>query len=117
MKLLCIDDRLRGLFIVLLGLLPTGAAHGGSIFVTNFSAGTIGEYTTSGATVNASLITGLSEPFGIAIVDSSPEPSTHPLNPALSHSSDSVLEYSNYAGVNAPQAKIAIARQPPASAT
>ena len=32
--------------------------------------GTIGEYTTSGATVNASLITGLNRPMGIAVFGS-----------------------------------------------
>jgi len=53
------------LFAVLLGLLSTGAAHGASIFVANDGLGTIGEYTTSGATVNASLITGLIELGGI----------------------------------------------------
>jgi hypothetical protein len=36
---------------------------------------TIGEYTTSGATVNASLVTGLSNPWGIAVAPV-PEPST-----------------------------------------
>ena len=47
---------------------------GGNLFVTNANNGTIGEYTTSGATVNASLITGLNGgPGGIAVV---PEPST-----------------------------------------
>ena len=29
--------------------------------------GTIGEYTTSGATVNASLVSGLNYPYGIAV--------------------------------------------------
>jgi hypothetical protein len=33
----------------------------------NFFFGTVGEYTTSGATVNASLVPGLSGPFGIAV--------------------------------------------------
>jgi hypothetical protein len=37
-------------------------------------SGTVGEYTTAGATVNASLISGLSGPHGIAI-SSVPEPS------------------------------------------
>ena len=37
------------------------------MFVTNSVAGTVGEYTTSGATVNASLITGLDDPAGIAV--------------------------------------------------
>jgi PEP-CTERM motif len=48
----------------------------GQIFVIN--GGTIGEYATSGATVNAALITGLNvplgnTPWGIAVV---PEPSS-----------------------------------------
>lgn len=37
------------------------------IFVTNYSPGTIGEYTDSGATLNATLISGLSLPKGIAV--------------------------------------------------
>src|SRR5437016_341547 len=42
------------------------------IFVTNlngddFNTGTVGEYTTSGVTVNPALITGLSFPEGIAV--------------------------------------------------
>jgi hypothetical protein len=41
------------------------------IFVTNFGAGTIGEYTTSGATVNPALVSGLNGPIGIAIVSAS----------------------------------------------
>ena len=40
------------------------------IFVTNFGTDTVGEYTTSGARVNASLISGLSEPQGIAVAGS-----------------------------------------------
>src|ERR1035438_10564907 len=35
-------------------------ARGQDIFVANVASGTIGEYTTSGATVNASLVSGLS---------------------------------------------------------
>jgi hypothetical protein len=46
---------------------------GESLFVANNFDGTIGEYTTSGATVNVSLISGLGSPFGIAVV---PEPSS-----------------------------------------
>ena len=68
-----------GLFAVLLGLLlPGNAARADQIFVTNFNTGTIGEYTTSGATVNAALISGLGEPFGIVIVPTAttPEPSS-----------------------------------------
>jgi len=59
---------------------PNGIAVSGSdLFVTNVGSGTpgsgtIGEYTTSGATVNASLISGLYIPEGIAVVV--PEPST-----------------------------------------
>src|SRR5439155_15955089 len=37
------------------------------IFVTNFKTGTIGEYTTSGATMNPALISGLNGPEGIAV--------------------------------------------------
>jgi hypothetical protein len=37
------------------------------IFVANWLSGTIGEYTLSGATVNAALISGLSEPIGLAL--------------------------------------------------
>jgi len=44
---------------------------GGNLFVTNFGNGTIGEYTTSGATVNASLVSGLNVPRGIVIVSGS----------------------------------------------
>ncbi len=45
--------------------------------VANSSYDTIGEYTTSGAAVNASLVsTGLYYPGGIAVSQSTPEPST-----------------------------------------
>ena len=40
---------------------------GSDLFVANDGAGTIGEYTTAGATVNASLISGLASPVGIAV--------------------------------------------------
>jgi hypothetical protein len=40
---------------------------GSDLFVTNTANGTIGEYTTSGATVNASLVSGLNSPIGIAV--------------------------------------------------
>jgi titin len=47
---------------------PLGEVVSGSdLFVVNKSAGTVGEYTTSGATVNASFITGLDAPEGIAL--------------------------------------------------
>jgi hypothetical protein len=57
---------LDGLFVALLGLLSSSTAHTDTIVVPNFSAGTIGEYTTSGATVNAALISGLNAPEAIA---------------------------------------------------
>src|SRR5450759_2224415 len=60
------NQGLGGLFAVLLGLLSMNAAHA-QIFVTNYSAGTIGEYNTSGGTVDASLVSGLSFPLGIAV--------------------------------------------------
>ena len=51
---------------------PMGIAISGTdVFVTNFFNSTIGEYTTSGSTVNASLIS-VSLPDGIAVI---PEPS------------------------------------------
>jgi hypothetical protein len=52
---------------VLLGLLSAGAARADQLFVTNSTNNTIGEYTTAGATVNAALISGLSNPLYIAI--------------------------------------------------
>ena len=49
-----------GLFAGLLASLSPGAARAGdTIFVANNHDGTIGAYTTSGATVNAALISGL----------------------------------------------------------
>lgn len=53
-------------------LTTVSSACGGQIYVTNAN-GTIGEYTTSGTTVNASLITGLDFPGNIVVV---PEPSS-----------------------------------------
>jgi hypothetical protein len=43
------------------------AVSGSDLFVANYSGNTIGEYTTSGATVNASLVSGLNGPWGIAV--------------------------------------------------
>ncbi len=40
---------------------------GSDLFVANGTGGTVGEYTTSGATVNASLVTGLFSPDGVAV--------------------------------------------------
>jgi len=62
-----------GLFAALLGLCFISTAHA-QIFVSDFND-RIGEYTTSGATVNAALVTGLNDPQGIAVEDV-PEPST-----------------------------------------
>ena len=45
----------------------THRADAQSLFVTNFGNGKIGAYTTSGAVVNASLVSGLSQPVGIAV--------------------------------------------------
>ena len=46
---------------------PTGIAVSGSdIFVANLGASSLGEYTTSGTTVNASLIS-MATPWGIAV--------------------------------------------------
>ena len=47
--------------------LSSATVRGQNIYVTNASNGTIGEYTTSGGTVNASLVSGLSRPAGIAV--------------------------------------------------
>src|SRR5438034_8099320 len=44
-----------------------GTIRGAQIFVANFETGTIGEYTTSGATVDPALISGLSLPTDIAV--------------------------------------------------
>jgi len=46
------------------------AVSGSDLFIVNTYDGTIGEYTTSGAPVNASLISGLSHPVGIAVLGS-----------------------------------------------
>jgi hypothetical protein len=60
--------------------LPIGIAISGSdLFIANFNTGTVGEYTTSGATVNASLISGLDTPVEIAVAPATPaipEPSS-----------------------------------------
>src|SRR5580704_16291119 len=48
-------------------LAAAGAAHAGYVLVSNSSSGTIGVYTTSGATVNASLITGLNDPGSLTL--------------------------------------------------
>jgi uncharacterized protein YjiK len=50
---------------MMLGL--TYRAEAQLIFVTNSASGKIGEYTTSGAVVNASLVSGLNGPTGNAV--------------------------------------------------
>jgi hypothetical protein len=52
-----------------LGVLTSALATqaGAEVFVTNYGSATVGEYTTSGATVNASLISGLDGPEGVAL--------------------------------------------------
>jgi len=63
---------LRNISIVALVLsvglaLSAAAARAQTIYVANFDTSTIGEYTMSGAVVNSSLISGLSNPSGIAV--------------------------------------------------
>jgi len=51
---------------------PQGiAVSDGNLFVAEFYGNTIGEYTTSGATVNAALVSGVVSPSFIAVVDPS----------------------------------------------
>jgi hypothetical protein len=57
---------LLGFISAALCMLPA-ASHGGLIFVTNFDKGTVGEYTTSGATINPALISGLNNSSRIAV--------------------------------------------------
>jgi hypothetical protein len=59
-------NRLNTVLILILGALFAGLAQG-QIFVVNQGSGTIGEYTLSGTTINASLISGLQSPTGMAI--------------------------------------------------
>jgi hypothetical protein len=62
-----------------LGGVPVGiAVSGGDLFISNFIPGTIGEYTTSGTTVNASLVSGLNQPTLIAVVTPSSVPDFGP---------------------------------------
>ena len=55
------------LSIALATLAVPATSRSDTLFVSNASLGTIGEYDSSGATVNASLITGLKSPTGIAV--------------------------------------------------
>jgi hypothetical protein len=64
------NSRLRGLvatFVTLLGGVVLAGLARSQIYVVNNLSGTIGEYTVSGAPINASLISGLSSPWGIAL--------------------------------------------------
>ena len=45
------------------------AVSGGNLFVTNGVGNTVGEYTMTGATVNASLISGFIQPHGSRCLD------------------------------------------------
>ena len=51
---------------VLAGILLAKTAQG-QIYVSSWNADTVGEYTTSGATVNAALVSGLNRPYGVAL--------------------------------------------------
>ena len=65
---------LLGFVSAALCMIPA-ASPGGLIFVTDSDTGTIGEYTTSGATVNPALISGLNFPIGLVIASSVPDES------------------------------------------
>ena len=54
-------------FVITISVWAMPATAQGQIFVTTNYTSTIGEYTTSGATVNASLVSGLNGPEGIAV--------------------------------------------------
>lgn len=51
---------------IALSLLSMTVVHA-QIFVTSRGSDTVGEYTISGATINASLVSGLSGPYGVAV--------------------------------------------------
>jgi hypothetical protein len=56
-----------GLFVGLLGPLSLGAAQAADIIFETNGDNTIGEYTTSGDTVNNALVSGLQTPGAIAV--------------------------------------------------
>ncbi len=60
---------------------PTGLAlSGNNLYVANSGSSIVGEYNAAtGAAINANFITGLSEPEGLAIAVTTPEPSTFAL--------------------------------------
>jgi hypothetical protein len=54
---------------------PVGLTSDNDLFVSNYASGTVGEYNaTTGAVMNASFLTGLDYPQGLAVA-SVPEPS------------------------------------------
>lgn len=55
------------LFTALIGMISLPMNARGDIYVANFGANTIGEYTNTGAKVNASLVSGLNSPNGLAL--------------------------------------------------
>ncbi len=63
-----VSDRMRRLVAAALAWLGIilGVGAPAQIFVVNHGSGTIGKYDMSGATINASFISGLSSPTGIA---------------------------------------------------
>lgn len=58
------------LIVVLVAVLFSGGMQA-QIYVANNSAGTIGEYNLDGSTINASLVTGLTKPWGMVVSGSS----------------------------------------------
>lgn len=67
-RLLPLVDTLRALLaMVVCGLLGAmGNAPAGTILVSDWSSNTVGEWSTTGALVNTSLVTGLNQPNGVA---------------------------------------------------
>ena len=59
--------KMKRLIVALVLALSPATARGDTIYVANLDYGTISEYTTSGVTVNSSLVSGLTEPTGIAV--------------------------------------------------
>jgi hypothetical protein len=57
-------DIVLAVLLLCIGLVDSAHAQ---LFLTNYNAGTIGEYATSGAVVNKSLVQGLSQPWGLAV--------------------------------------------------
>jgi hypothetical protein len=64
---LLLQASITPLIVAVAMLWATSASTRAQIFETNIGNGTIGKYTTAGATINAALITGLSVPLGVAV--------------------------------------------------